>query len=158
MEHLKATVGGIGNNQKAFKKGFDKLKPNSNMKGTNSYNYALVVEDLRKEVKFEKGKQHFLYWGKGVGLRVYDHFVIAAFYNYLDDPFSGKLEKPRPLLYEALSYFMRFPKSYRVGYIKFNKGLSDEAVQKYEAALIQMKFRAKETFKKPQKDSDGKET
>ena len=151
-------MAGIGENKEAFKEGFNKLKPTSNMVGTDSYNYALVVEDRQTRANFEKGKQHLIYWGKGVGQRVYDHFVLASFYNHIDKTHPGKLEKPRPLLYEALSYFLRFPKSYRVGYIKFNEGLSDVDVQKYEAALIQMKFGVTETFKNTLKDSDGKKT
>ena len=115
-----------------------------------------MLEDLRDGVNFEKGKQHLLYWGKGVGTRVYSHFALAAFYNHIDKVHPGKSEKPRPFLNEALAYFLRFPGSYRVGYIKFNDGLSDEDVQKYEAALIQMKSGVKETFQKPQKD--GEET
>ena len=140
---------------------FNKLNPNSKSKDKNSYNYALVVEDLRTGGNFEEGKRHLLYWGKGSTKRIFDHFTLAVFYNYLDDDkvFSGKLERPTTFLYEALAFFMKFPNSYKVGYIKFNNGLTERDALKYEAALIQMEFRAKETFKeKIRIESDGKET
>ena len=136
----------LARTRKPSKKGFKKLKPNANTDGTNSYNYALMVEDLRDGVNFEQGKQHLLYWSKGTGERVYDHLVTAAIYNHLNNKFPGKFGKPTPLLYEVLSYFMAYPEYYKIGFIRFNNGLSDESARKYEAVLIQMKHGIKQTI------------
>ena len=97
-----------------------------------------IVPSKRRE---EDQRVFLLYWGKGVANRVNQHFYMATIYNELNEKYRDKLERPR-ILYEALSYFMAFPEYYEVGFIKFNEDSSDADVQKFEAALIQMKFSA----------------
>lgn len=125
----------------------EKLEATSMIKGSNSFNYGLVVKDKVgiHSKDLEKGRIFLLYWGKGLKERVLEHFHIAAFVNHLNKEYSGKIGRPN-LLYEALSYFLEFPDYYEVGFFKFFEGSTDVEVQKLEAALIEMRFRAADIF------------